>query len=370
MAAQRVPIARRNLTADPRRLIASAIGTGVALALILLLQGLWLGFQRQITAYEDNVGADIFVAESGTRSFLGESSLVLPSAEDEVEGIEGVRSADPILSRGAVLELHDRKQFAFVIASIQGGIGGPWKLAAGRPATEVDETVIDESLADQHDVRLGSSIDILGQPFRVVGLSEGTRSWMFGFVFVTIESARTLVQSPEATSFLLVRTPAPRAVADRIEDRTGLEALTIDEVAQSDRGLLAKSIAGPLRLMVAIAFVAGTLIVALTVYSQIVDRLHEYGIVKAMGATRGRLFGIALGQTMAIAALGAALALPVFLVAARLVGQLRPQFRADLSIGLVIVVLGAAGIMSVIAALLPARHLGKLDPATVYRGGS
>ena len=96
MAAQRVPIARRNLTADPRRLIASAIGTGVALALILLLQGLWLGFQRQITAYEDNVGADLFVAESGTRSILGESSLVPPSAEDEVEGIEGVRSADPI----------------------------------------------------------------------------------------------------------------------------------------------------------------------------------------------------------------------------------------------------------------------------------
>jgi ABC-type antimicrobial peptide transport system permease subunit len=36
----------------------------------------------------------------------------------------------------------------------------------------------------------------------------------------------------------------------------------------------------------------------------------------------------------------------------------------------VIAVLSAAGAMAFLAALMPARHLGKLDPATVYRGGS
>lgn len=370
MGARRVPLARRNLIADPRRLITSAMGTGVALALILLLQGLWLGFQRQITAYEDNVGADLFVAETGTRSFLGESSLVPPTAQDEIEHLTGVTSADPILARGAVLDLHGRKQFTFVIASEPGRIGGPWQLAAGRAARRSDEAVIDESMANQHDVRLGARIGILGDRFQVVGFSVDTRSWMFGFVFVTLDAARALVQAPDATSFLLVRTPSSEVVADRIEDVTGLEALTTSEVALNDRALLARSIAGPLRLMVAIAFAAGTLIVALTVYSQIVDRLREYGIVKAMGATRTRSFAIVLGQTMSLAAAGAAIALPMFVGSAWLVSALRPQFRADLSLGLVIAVVAAAAGMSVAAALLPARHLGKLDPATVYRGGS
>ena len=53
-----------------------------------------------------------------------------------------------------------------------------------------DETVVDESLARQHGISVGSSADILGARFRVVGLSEGTRSWMFGFVFVTLDAAR------------------------------------------------------------------------------------------------------------------------------------------------------------------------------------
>jgi putative ABC transport system permease protein len=321
----RVSLARRNLVSDPRRVITSALGTGVALALILLLQGLWLGFQRQVTAYEDNVGADLFVAEAGTRSFLGESSLVPATAQQDIERVEGVRSADPILTRGAVLELHGRKQFTFVIASEPGRVGGPWRLAGGRAAREGDEAVIDESLARQHDVDLGSRIEILGQDFRVVGLSEGTRSWMFGFVFVPLDAARTLVRAPGATSFVLVRTPAARSVATLIEDATGLEALPVDQVAENDRALLARSIAGPLRLMVAIAFVAGTLIVALTVYSQVVDRLGEYGIVKAIGATRARLFAIVLGQTMALAGVGAAIALPTFLGAAQLVPRSGPS---------------------------------------------
>jgi hypothetical protein len=38
-----VPLARRNLTAEPRRLVVSAVGVGLALMLIVLLDGLWEG---------------------------------------------------------------------------------------------------------------------------------------------------------------------------------------------------------------------------------------------------------------------------------------------------------------------------------------
>jgi hypothetical protein len=50
----RVPLARRNLLAEPRRLLASATGVGMAIMLILLLDGLWLGIEANITTYEDS----------------------------------------------------------------------------------------------------------------------------------------------------------------------------------------------------------------------------------------------------------------------------------------------------------------------------
>ena len=53
-----VPLARRNVLARPRRLVASAAGVGMAIMLILLLDGLWAGIRANITTYEDNVGAE------------------------------------------------------------------------------------------------------------------------------------------------------------------------------------------------------------------------------------------------------------------------------------------------------------------------
>lgn len=368
LATGRVPVGRRNLFVDRRRLVISVGGVGAALALILFLQGLWLGFQRQITAYEDNVGADLFIAEPGTRSFLGESSTIPLDQVAELAAVPDVQRADPIVARGAVLTLHGRKQFASVIGWQPGGLGGPWALADGRISRAADEVVIDETLASQHGLGVGDSIDILGEPFLVVGLSTGTRSWMFSFVFVSLDAAQTIARAPGSVSFVLVTTADPPAVARYIGDELGLSTLSPDELRMNDRALLAKSIAGPIDLMVAIAFAAGTLIVALTVYSQVTERIREYGIAKAMGARAGRLFRIVLGQTMIVALLGAALAIPMFLLAAKLVNVVRPQFRADMSALVSLVVVGAATLMALLAALLPTRRVARLDPASVYRG--
>ena len=74
--ARTVPLARRNLLAEPRRLAASAAGVGMALMLILLLDGLWAGIEANVTTYEDNVGADLFIAQPGTRNFFGAVSSI------------------------------------------------------------------------------------------------------------------------------------------------------------------------------------------------------------------------------------------------------------------------------------------------------
>ena len=68
-----VPLARRNLLADPRRLAASALAVG--LALILLLDGLWAGVRAQVTRYEDEIGAQPYVVVPGARSLFADGSM-------------------------------------------------------------------------------------------------------------------------------------------------------------------------------------------------------------------------------------------------------------------------------------------------------
>lgn len=363
-----VPLARRNVLADRRRLVVSVFGVAAAVALILLLEGLWSGFQVQISTYEDHVGADLFVGERGTQNFLGVPSVLPLDAASSIRAIPGVEQADPVAARFAVLDLHGRKQFTFLIGSIPGAMGGPWDVAAGRAVRADDEIVVDRTLADQHGVRLDDRLDVMGRSFRVVGLSAGTRSWMASFVFTTHDAVDRLLGMPGTTSFVLVRTTQPSAVSAAIRGRTGLAVLTPRQLGDDDRALLARIMNAPLSLMLLIAFAAGTLIVALTVYSAIVERIREYGIAKALGAGRGRLLRIVLGQTLIVAALGTSAGYLVFRGASQLVVRLRPQMWVQVSWAQVGGVVMAAGLMAVLAAVVPARHVLRLDPASVYGG--
>jgi hypothetical protein len=117
---RRVPVARRNLLADWRRLVISVFGVGVALMLILLLDGLWAGIRSQVTTYEDHSGAELYVVTPGTFNLFADSSTVPRSALDEVRAIPGVQWAAPVRTSYTILELHGRKVAVALVGSIPG----------------------------------------------------------------------------------------------------------------------------------------------------------------------------------------------------------------------------------------------------------
>ena len=94
----RVPLTRRNLLADQRRLIASITGVGLAVMLILLLDGLWAGVRAQTTLYTDRVGADLYVLQPGVRDLTAGASTLPMSALDTARADPQVAWASPVRS--------------------------------------------------------------------------------------------------------------------------------------------------------------------------------------------------------------------------------------------------------------------------------
>jgi putative ABC transport system permease protein len=365
-----VPLARRNVLADRRRLIVSVFGVGAALALAVLVRALWLGTLAQTSVFVDNVEADLFVVEAGTQSLFYESSVLPASDVARVAALEGVSRADGALTRWVILDLHESKVPVVVLGAAPDRPGSPWSLAAGHAPTGERELALDRSLAEEHGLGLGDEMPLLGETFTIVGLSDGTRSWMGGgYLFLTDRAARDLLGGAPVASVVLVAADDPTSTASAIERDAGLTVLTPAELAANDQEFLTGVMRLPVDLMVAIAFAAGTMIVALTVYTAVVEQFREYGIVAAMGAGRWRIARLVFGQTVAVTALGIAVSVPLYVAASRLILELRPQFAFQVSIGLAVGVVAAAGVMALLAAIVPARRLLRLDPATVYRGG-
>ena len=246
-------IAWRNLAKDKTRFALSVGGVALAVMLILLLDGFLNGMYAQISAYLDHAPGSLIVAQDGVQNLLGVSSVL----DGEVAGAVKARGAAgvvSILSQFVILSLHEKKQPAYLVGYNPQEGGGPWRLAAGREPQSDREVVFDSVLAQRHGIALGDRVDILDRDFSVIGLSEGTNSWMTSFVFVRKRAAETLLRAPGATSFLLV-TPSERVGAgelrERLSDLSGIAVMTKQEVIANDRSLFGKFFAAPIQLMVA-----------------------------------------------------------------------------------------------------------------------
>jgi putative ABC transport system permease protein len=363
-------LASRNLLQDKTRLALSIAGVALAVTLILVLKGFLAGMNRQITAYLDNSPGSIIVAQEDVVNLLGATSQLPAGILQKAESVHGVERASPILSQFVILDLHDKKQPAYMIGYEPELGGGPWDLVAGREPRKKREIVFDRVLASRHGLQLGDQIEVMEKDFTIVGLSNGTSSWMTSFFFIRKEAAEELLLAPGATSFLLVTT-SNNADQDAIQRRlnrfSNVTALSKQVMASNDLKLFARVFSAPLKLMTAIAFLIGTMIVGLIIYTATIERQREYGVMKAIGAENRILYRVVLEQTLAASLAGALLGILLASSVSRWIMAVRPQFLVviePLDIGQALL----AGLgMALLAAILPTRLLAGLAPAEVFR---
>jgi len=363
-------IAQRNLTREKTRLALSIGGVALAIMLVLILDGLLAGMYRQITSYLDHTPGSVVVAQKGVRNLLGATSLLPAGAAADVEAIDGVAEAVPILSQFVVLDLHGKKQPTYLVGYSPELGGGPWDVVAGRTPETDEEMVFDRVLAARHDIGLGDEVALMDRTYSVVGLSRGTTSWMTSFIFLRQSAVQTLVRAPGAASFLLVdvkKEEAAESVRDRISELPGVEALLKSDVQANDRSLFGKFFSAPVRLMAGIAFLIGALVVGQVIYTATVERRREYGVLKALGARNRVLYSVVVIQAFWSALAGTAFGILLALGARTAIMAARPQFlivlQADMAGRALLIGLG----MGLLAALFPARAIAGLEPAEVFR---
>jgi putative ABC transport system permease protein len=228
---------------------------------------------------------------------------------------------------------------------------------------------MDRVLADQHGIAVGSRVKILDREFAVVGLSNGTSLWIGSYIFARAEAVQALLRAPGVWSAIFV-TPTAGTPGDELRARIsapGIEAYPKTDKIDNDRKGIGRIYDAPLGLMVAIAFVVGVLVVGLVIYTATVERRREYGALKAIGMRNRTLYRLVASQALIAAVAGGLLGAGLAFGLGALLVTLRPQFPVVIESGAVAAALGASLVMALLAALAPARAMGDLAPAEVFR---
>jgi putative ABC transport system permease protein len=366
-----VPLARRNLWHERGKSILSVLGVAASLTLIILLLGFRHGMFAAMAAYIDNMDADLIVTQSGAQGRFAASTI--PAAIHKPLSLSsGAVETEHALVTDIIFTYDGVKTPAVLVGfNLETGTGGPWSLSEGRNVQSDGEIVLDTWLARRAGLSVGDAVDVLGRTYRVTGLSRGTSSWLGAYLFISRPEAEDVLQLPGGASFYLLRLPSGAdvdAVKEIIEQQvSGIEVMTPGERAALDWRLLGAVLNTPINLMIVIGVVTGTAVMGLTAYAAIVDRMREYGVLKAVGANGSWLRRLVITETLYRAVLGFVLGGGLSYPTAELIMFLFPQFTITILPETVAFTGLLAVAMTVLAVLLPIRQIILIDPAVVFK---
>jgi putative ABC transport system permease protein len=367
MRSGRVPLARRNLLRQRLRLALSVAGVGLALLLVLALSAIYSGILRQVTAYPDKAGAPVMVSQRGVETMHMATSAIPREVTDRIRRDPRVARAEPILYVTATLG--DRSPVVVYLIGYRGA-GGPWAMAAGRKPPRPGEMIIDQQAANQLGVKVGGRVRALGRELRVVGLASGTASVITSVAFVDIDTFRQAARTQSGASYVLVwprHGLSASEVARGIQRDYPVTAQTQGQFSTSERHVVSDMSTGLIRGMLVIGFIVGVAVAALSMYTATTSRLRDYAVLKAIGMRNGRLYALVTRQAALTVAGALAAALLLLAAMAFAIPRLNPSMRVVLTGASLVQITLITGAIALIAALLPARRVARIDPASVYR---
>ena len=364
-----VPLARRNLFQDRRRASLAVSGVAVALLLVLVLDGIFAGAIRQVTAYLRNLPADEIVSQQGVRTMHMSASALPRDTARKVAAVPGVAWATSIRYSTGTVRSATGRQLTYVIGyDVRTGRGGPWDMVRGH-APRAREAVLDEVAADKLGVGIGGSVELLGRRFQVSGISRGGTSITNSIAFIRGADFGA-IRGP-AVSYVLARAdPSVDQAVLRRRLAAALPGTTVqtrDEFVHQEGKVVGDMSADIMQIMSLIAFLIALAVIALTLFTATLAKLREYAVVKALGASTWRLGRAVLMQAAWSSALALLLAVALATAVAGGVAVATPNVRVAIEPANVARVAVAALLASALGALIPLRRIARVDPATAFK---
>ncbi len=351
---------------------------GVVFAVVLSNQqaGTFLGLMYKNTMLIENGGADIWITPRGTEGILA-VSLMTDAVLFQARTTPGVAWAEPLIYSSGQFKVEGGASQTVTLIGTRGPhyAGGPWNIVAGgRTALALPDTVIleDSERENLGNINLGSVRELNGRRVMAGGFTYGLIPFGPAYTFAEYDLARQLtgLASDQMHFGLVGVEPGADVQAVKAElSRRAPEVLilTKDEFAWSTiRYVLTKTAIGiTFGTSTLFGLIVGFVIVALSMFSGVVDNVREFGTLKAIGATNGDLAKLLFVQSVTYGIMGSLVGLAVVtrvaeaMRSAKLALQMPPVMYAGTTVLMVLLCL--------FASLLALYRLRKVEPAMVFR---
>src|ERR1700722_9978857 len=289
----------RNLLHRPLRTFIGIMAVAVEVALVVLIVGLTSGLLAESAKRIQGIGADIVLQPPAASIFLGFSGSPMPMKIGEkletlkyvqavapgplqfnsTGGIETVYGNPPDSLREASVDVLHRRSFH--------AVSGGFVFLHGHDMEGPDDMIVDDWEARAKKLKVGDTYNLLNHDWNVVAVVEhgkGSR------IFVPILTLQELVGAREKASIFLLKCTRPEHTDDVTDEIKAIfPGYTIRPLAQLASLLTSTNVPGLepfIHSMIGLAVSIGLLVIFLTMYTTVVERTRDIGVLKSIGANR------------------------------------------------------------------------------------
>jgi putative ABC transport system permease protein len=344
--------------------IISVAAIAIEVVLIISVAAIFLGQIDGQRVRTNGVGADMIVAPPNA-SFIN----ALGGAPIPAKNVEVLRKLAHVTVASAVIQKTNLGQALEILYGIDYPSFNalkPFVFLSGGPFQGPNDVIIDNvyAAADKgHHV--GETIMVLDHPFHVCGIVESGKG---GRKMFPIDTLGNLIGADGKASLFFIKTDREsniETVRQEIRDTPGLHDYQIWSMHEWLSLMTPDHIPGfdiALNVVTFIATLVGFLVIFLSMYTAILERTREIGILKSMGASKAGIVSMVLRESILMAVVGIAVGIGITYAIRGSIGKGFPALTFEITEGWLIRAAVIAFLGAVLGAAYPAFMAARKDP--------
>jgi putative ABC transport system permease protein len=300
-----------NLLHRPMRSVISVLAVAIEVIMILSIVAIFMGMLNSQKDRTNGIGADLMLLPSNASMFNGLGSPSMPVKDEEVlRKLPHVSVVSPAIQKistnGSVEILYGIDYESFNALK-------PFVFLSGGKFEGPIDAIIDDKYAGSKNpatgkpYEVGDPVEILDHRFRVSGIVEQGKG---GRRLIPLDTMAQLVDAEGKASIFYIKCDNPandNLVMSEIHSTRGFANNTLVTVDSWLDQMTPGNIPGfdiALEIVTGIAVVIGFLVIFQSMYTAVLERTREIGILKSMGASQATVVGVVLRECGVLAVAG------------------------------------------------------------------
>jgi putative ABC transport system permease protein len=353
-----------NLLHRPLRSSISILAVAIEVAMILSIVGIMIGMIQGSRTQTNGIGADLIVRPPNQTFLVGVSGAPAPaSIADVLRKLPHVAVASPVIQQ---ISTQTAVETIWGIDYQSFNALRPFVFLSGGPFQGPNDVIVDDFFARSGPgYHVGEDIPILNNTFRICGIVEHGKG---GRKFLPIKTLGGLLGAPNNATLFYVKSDNldnENLIKQEIKATPGLSQYQVQTVEEVLSLLTPDHLPGfniALHIVISIAVAVGFLVIFQAMYTAVLERTREIGILKSLGASKVYIVNLVLRETMFLAFLGIALGICFTWVLKAFMGAHFPTQPFPVSLGWMVSATLIAFFGALLGASYPALKAAAKDP--------